>query len=178
MFNTFQSTESSGAMAMHRANQKRMATQRRKAEKKRLRIEQENREIKQQIKQHTIVIQLKIQLKEAQDIVGHLRIDSRKTLKQLYNMIKDRFPSPKLGLIPKIYSGKIKLSDKKNETLTIADYFNIKEKQLEGWAAARVAGTMEHQFPEQAKHIAGQSLTLLIIYERKMPARFGSKKKK
>ena len=50
MFNTFQSTESSGAMAMHRANQKRMATQRRKAEKKRLRIEQENREIKQQIK--------------------------------------------------------------------------------------------------------------------------------
>ena len=164
MFNTFQSTESAGMMAMHRANQRKKAKQRREAEKKRLRIEQQR-------KLHTIVIQLK----EAQDIVGHLRIDSRKTLKQLYNMIKDSFPSPKPGLIPKIYSGKIKLSDKNIEKLTIAKYFNITEEQLEGWAAARVAGTMARQFPEQAIHMGGQSLTLLIIYKRIMPGKLRRK---
>ena len=164
MFNTFQSTESAGMMAMHRANQRKKAKQRREAEKKRLRIEQQR-------KLHTIVIQLK----EAQDIVGHLRIDSRKTLKQLYNMIKDSFPSPKPGFIPKIYSNKIKLSDKNIEKLTIAKYFNITEEQLEGWAAARVAGTMAHQFPEQAIHMGGQSLTLLIIYKRQMPGKLRRK---
>jgi len=164
MFNTFQSTENAGMMGMHRANQRKRAKQRREAEEKQRRIEQQRRV-------HTIVIQLK----EAQDIVGHLRIDSRKTLKQLYNMIKDSFPSPKPGFIPKIYSGKIKLSDKNIEKLTIAKYFNITEEQLEGWAAARVAGTMARQFPEQAIHMGGQSLTLLIIYKRIMPGKLRRK---
>ena len=165
MFNTFQSTENAGGMmGIHRANQRKRAANQREADKKQRRIEQQRRV-------HTIVIQLK----EAQDIVGHLRIDSRQTLKQLYNMIKDRFPSPNPGLIPKIYSGGIKLSYKNSEKLTIAKYFNITEEQLKGWAAARVAGTMAQQFSEQAKYISGQSLTLLIIYERQMPRKLRRK---
>jgi hypothetical protein len=163
MFNTFQSTESAG-MAMHRLNQRKKAKQRREAEKKRLRIEQQRRDKKQ----HSVIFQLKV----AQDIVDHYTIDSRKTLKQLYNMInKDFFPKRKIS----IYSGDEKLSDQNIETLTIADYFNITEEQLEGWAAARVAGTMAHQFPEQAIHISGQSLTLLIVFERKMPRKLQRK---
>jgi|TARA_B110000902_G_C13811210_1_gene399907 hypothetical protein len=166
MFNTFQSTESRGMVMAARRRKKANQNQRREAEKKQRRIEQQRRV-------HTIVIQLK----EAQDIVGHLRIDSRKTLKHLYNFIKDNFPSPKPGFIPKIYSGKIKLSDKNIEKLTIAKYFNITEEQLEGWAAARVAGTMARQFPEQAIHMGGQSLTLLIIYKRKMPEKLRRNKR-
>jgi hypothetical protein len=61
-----------------------------------------------------------------------------------------------------------KLSNTQNiEKLTIAEYFNITEKQLKELVATR-AGTTS-KIAEQAIHINGQPLTLLIIYKRKKP---------